>query len=129
MEELLIALLELFGELLLQIFAQTLFDVGLRGLAAPFREDAHPYLASIGYLVLGAIVGAVSLLVVPRLMIVSPTGRAFGVVVLPVLAGATMALLGAWRRRRGQRVVLIDRFAYGYLFALAMTLVRLRFGS
>lgn len=129
MEEILLALLQFVGELLLQIFAETLFEVGLRSLAAPFRKEANPYVASIGYLLLGAIVGALSLLVVPRLMIGSHAGRVFSAVVTPVLAGTTMAALGAWRRRRGQRVVLIDRFAYGYLFALAMALVRLRFGG
>jgi hypothetical protein len=35
-----------------------------------------------------------------------------------------MCLVGAWRLRREQELVRLDRFAYGYLFALAMALVR-----
>jgi hypothetical protein len=128
-EELLLALLQFVGELLLQVFAETLFEIGLRSLVAPFKKEANPYLASIGYLLLGAAVGGLSLYVFPKLFITSPAGRIVSAVVIPVLAGASMSFLGAWRKRRGQRVILIDRFAYGYLFALAMALVRIRFGG
>ena len=38
-----------------------------------------------------------------------------------------MATIGAWRIRRGQAVWRIDRFAYGYLFALGLALVRFQF--
>jgi len=51
----------------------------------------------------------------------------FGELILQLI-GEVLAI-GAWRRRRGQRPVLLDRFAYGYLFALVMALVRLRFGA
>jgi hypothetical protein len=51
------------------------------------------------------------------------------VIVTPLIAGGCMAAIGAWRRRRDQELILLDRLAYGYLFALVMALVRLRFGS
>ena len=129
MEEFLLVVLQFLGELLLQVFAETLFEIGLRSLIAPFKDDPNPYLASIGYTLLGGAVGALSLLAFPALFIHSHPGRMLSVLATPVLAGASMAALGAWRRRRGQRVILLDRFAYGYLFAIAMALVRLRFGS
>jgi hypothetical protein len=50
-------------------------------------------------------------------------------VITPLVAGGVMSLMGAWRRRRGQPVVRIDRFAYGYLFAVAMALVRYTMAS
>ena len=37
--------------------------------------------------------------------------------------------LDAWRRRREDELVRLDKFAYGYLFALAMALVRFYFGT
>jgi hypothetical protein len=37
--------------------------------------------------------------------------------------------MGAWRARRGQQVLRIDRFAYGYLFALSLGLVRFYFAG
>lgn len=33
----------------------------------------------------------------------------------------------AWPRRRDQPTILLERFAYAFLFAMAMALVRLRF--
>lgn len=129
MEELLVILLQLLGEVLLQLFAETLFEIGFRAVAAPFRRFANPLLASLGYLLLGAAVGALSLWPFPSLFIHSHVGRIVNVVITPVLAGTFMAGLGAWREKRGQETLLINRFAYGALFALAMALVRLRFGG
>jgi hypothetical protein len=40
-----------------------------------------------------------------------------------------MAGMGAWRARRGQPVLRIDKFAYGFLFALALALVRYFFAA
>jgi hypothetical protein len=40
-----------------------------------------------------------------------------------------MAAIGAWRARRGEPVLRIDRFAYGYLFALSLALVRFFFAA
>ena len=128
MEEILVIVLQLAGEALLQIFGELLFELGWRSVTAPFQKEPHPVLASFGYPLLGAAVGALSLWPFPALFVHSHAGRIANALVTPVLAGASMAAIGAWRRRRGQRVLLIDRFAYGYLFALAMALVRLKFG-
>lgn len=122
-------LFELFGELILQVLGEALVELGLHGLAAPLRKMPNPYLATIGYVLFGAIAGAISLWIFPSLFIASPAGRIVNAVVTPLVAGGAMVALGAWRLKRGQQLVLIDRFAYGYLFALVMALVRLRFGS
>ncbi len=122
-------LLEVFGELLLQVAAEVLFELGLHSLAAPFRKPVNPYLASIGYVLFGAAAGALSLWAAPALFIASHAGRIVNVVMTPVIAGGVMVAIGAWRRRHDQQPVLLDRFAYGYLFALVMALVRLRFGG
>jgi hypothetical protein len=104
-------------------------EIGWHSLAAPFRRSPNPYLATIGYVAFGAIAGALSVLAFPALMIASPAGRIVNVVLTPVVAGAAMAAIGSWRRRRDQPTILLDRFAYGYLFALVMALVRLRYGQ
>jgi FtsH-binding integral membrane protein len=116
------------GELLLQVLAEVLFELGLRSIATPFERSPNPYLATVGYVLLGALAGALSLWAFPSLLIVSHVGRIANVVVTPLLAGGAMAALGAWRRRRDDQLVVLDRFAYGYLFSLVMALVRLRFG-
>ncbi|MDC9640262.1 hypothetical protein QYG06_18720 [Xanthomonas euvesicatoria] len=40
-----------------------------------------------------------------------------------------MAALGAWRARRGDPVLRIDRFSHGYLFALCFALMRYFFAT
>jgi len=129
MEVLFELLFQFVGELLLQVVAEVLFELGLRSLGAPFSKAPNPYLATIGYVLFGAIAGAMSLWAFPALFIHSSTGRIINVVVTPLVAGASMAAIGAWRTAKGQRTILLDRFAYGFLFALVMALVRLRFGS
>ena len=129
MEVLLEILLEIAGELLLQVLLEVLFEVGLHSLAAPFKRKPNPYLASVGYVLFGAAAGGISLWIAPTLFIASPWGRIANAIVTPVIAGGCMAAIGAWRRRRDQQGILLDRFAYGYLFALVMALVRLRFGG
>ena len=129
MEFLFELLFEFIAELLLQVVAEVLFEVGLRSLAAPFKRRPNPFLASIGYVLFGAVAGALSLWIFPTLFIGSHAGRIANAVVTPFIAGGCMAAIGAWRRRRDQDLILLDRFAYGYLFALVMALVRLRFGG
>jgi hypothetical protein len=59
----------------------------------------------------------------------SHAGRIANAVVTPFVAGGCMMAIGAWRRRREQELILLDRFAYGYLFALVVARVGFRFGS
>ena len=122
-------LFEIFGELLLQIAFELLAEWGWRGLSAPLRKSPHPLAAGGGYAVFGAIAGALSLWWFPKLFIASHVGRIVNVIVTPLLSGSAMAALGAWRRRHDRPTVLLDRFAYAFIFALAMALVRLRFGA
>ena len=122
-------LFEIFGELLLQIVFELLAEFGWRSLQQPFKQAPNPLLAGVGYALFGAVAGGLSLWWFPNLFIGSPVGRIANVIVTPILSGAAMAALGAWRRRRDQPTILLDRFAYAFIFAMAMALVRLRFGG
>ena len=86
-------------------------------------------LTIIGYVLFSAAARGLSLWAIPALFISSHAGRVANLVVTPFIAGGCMVAIGAWRRRRAQELILLDRFAYGYLFALVMALVRLRFGG
>jgi hypothetical protein len=121
---------ELFLELLLQVLFEAGLELGLHTLdrARPFPK-VNPWLASLGYLVMGVAVGAISLLVFSAPLIKSEAGQVANLIVTPLAAGAIMTLFGSWRRRRGDNLLRIDRFAYGYLFALGMALVRFGFAN
>jgi hypothetical protein len=40
-----------------------------------------------------------------------------------------MCAMGVWRARRGEQLLRIDRFSYGYLFAVSLALVRFTFAQ
>jgi len=50
--------------------------------------------------------------------------RILNLLINPVIAGLAMSILGAYRKKRGQDLLRIDSFFYGYLFALGMAAVR-----
>ena len=116
-------ILEVFGEFLLQLFVEALVELGAHWLADPARRRPNPWLAALGYALIGAGLGGLSLLVFPANFVHSPW-RVANLVLTPVAAGLAMCLAGHWRARRGHDVLRIDRFAYGYLFALSLALVR-----
>ena len=108
---------------------EVLVELGLRSLAAPFRRRPNVWLAVPGYALLGALLGGLSLWLFPGHLTREGWPRLLNLVLTPVLAGLAMALLGRWRARRGDPVLRIDRFAYGYLFALAVAVVRYNFAQ
>lgn len=118
-------LLQFLGEFLIQVVGETLAELGFHALAEPFRKPPNPWLAAIGYLLIGAIIGGLSVLVVPSHLVSTHALRIANLIVTPVAAGLCMCAVGAWRARRGQALLRIDRFAYGYLFALSFALMRL----
>ena len=128
MEILFELLLQFIGEVLLQIIFEVLFEFGLHGVREPFRKPPNPWLAAVGYAIFGAVAGALSLWIFPKLFIPTHSAQLANLVMTPIAAGAAMAALGAWRRRRDQDIIRLDKFTYGYLFALAMALVRFTFG-
>lgn len=119
---------EVLGEFLLQAVGEALFELGFHSLGEPFRRPPNPWLAALGYTLFGAILGGLSLLVFPN-NLVPEAWRVANLVLTPLAVGGVMVGMGAWRVRRGQPVLRIDRFAYGYLFALSLALIRFYFAA
>lgn len=82
----------------------------------------------MGYLFLGLVAGGISLALAPQAF-AQGKWRLITLAVAPVAAGLAMTALGAWRAKRGQNLVRLDRFLYGYLFAFAFALVRFQFAT
>ena len=117
-------LVEVLLEVILQVAGQFLIEVGLHSIAEPFRKQPNPWLAAIGYGLIGATLGALSLWLFPSYLVKIHALRLANLVLSPLIAGGCMALVGAWRARRGQFLLRLDKFSYGYLFALSMAVVR-----
>lgn len=122
------AIFEILGEFLLQVVGEALVELGFQSLAEPFQKPSNPWLAAIGYALFGAILGGLSLLAFPNNLVPEPW-RLMNLIATPFVVGGLMVAMGAWRARRGQSVLRIDRFAYGYSFALALALVRFFFAA
>jgi hypothetical protein len=118
-----------FGELLLQLVVEALVELGLHSVKEPFKRPPNPWVAALGYLILGAILGALTLVIMPDHLMPVGMWRVLNLLLSPILLGLIMAAIGTWRLRRKQTVFRIDKFSYGYLFALALAMVRFWFAN
>ena len=113
-------------ECLVQVAAEILLELGL----IPLRESArvhrrhHPVLAFIGFLMLGALAGFLSLFVYRRPVIPGERGRLLELLLAPIVVGLVMRLLGHWRQRRGKLPGPLESFWHAWGFALAFGLLR-----
>ena len=122
-------LFEIIGEIILQVILEVLAEVGLRSLSEAFRRPPNPWLAAFGYVLFGAASGGLSLVVFPFHFVVHPSGRLANLFVTPLFVGFVMSVIGAWRLRRREELLRIDRFAYGSLFAFSLAYVRFIFAQ
>ena len=118
-------LFEVFGEAILQVVFEVLAEVGIhlaRG-KAPHAESRRAW-RLVGYPILGAMVGGLSLLVFSHSFAHSHAARVATFLLAPLAAAGSVVFLGILRAKRGQEPVALDRFVYGYLFALGFACVR-----
>ncbi len=129
MEAIFEIVLQVILEVLVQVAGESLFESGLYGVRQVFkRAPASPAAAAVGYLVFGAIVGALSLWIFPKLFIDAAWVRWVNLGLSPIVAGVAMATIGRLRQRLGQTSVSLDTFLNAFLFAFAMAAVRLVWG-
>jgi VIT1/CCC1 family predicted Fe2+/Mn2+ transporter len=121
-------LVELLFEFIIQFVLEALVEAG----AHTFKRDrapVHPVLAVIGYVILGGLLGWLSFLVLPQQLISHPYASIANLILTPIAVGLSLGAIGAWRAKRGSALVRLDKFAYGYAFALAFALVRFGLGT
>jgi hypothetical protein len=129
MELLLQILVEFFLEFVLQIVVEVLFEVGIHRLSlAPWaHKTINATLAALMYFGSGVIVGWFSIVVFPNSFIRGSRLHGISLIITPTLAGLTMSGIGWLRARQGGSRIRLDTFAYGFIFALGMALVRFLF--
>jgi hypothetical protein len=117
-------ILQILGEFILQALFEVLGELGLHSLGEVFQRPKNPALAIVGFVLWGAIAGAISLWILPTSPIHNPLFRKANLIVTPVAVGFVMMLIGKIRSRKGQDLVRLDRFGYAFVFAFAMAAVR-----
>jgi hypothetical protein len=131
MEAFIEIILGFFFELSLQLFGEIFCELGFRALAEACqgKQLKNPALASIGYFILGAAIGGLSLLFFGNALLHKPVWRILNLILTPVAAGLVMAGIGILRQKKGQKVVRLDRFGYGFIFAFGTALVRFLYSA
>jgi hypothetical protein len=124
-------LFEFFGEFALQVFFEALAQAGVHAVRHPDHEprQVNRWLVALGYALFGAFGGALSVWLLPHYLLRAHVARVAYLLIAPVAVGCLMAALGHWRSRRGLALAGIDRFAFGYVFALAFAVVRFVFAG
>jgi hypothetical protein len=122
-------ILELIFSLFLEFLGEALFELLLEpGLAAAKeargRENWDPVLATVGYFVLGGILGGLSVWALPERLLQAGPFPGLSLVFSPLGAGLTMAWWGKFRRARGHATTNLATWYGGGAFALGMSLIR-----
>jgi hypothetical protein len=113
-------------EIVLQISGESLVELGFHSVGEPFRRRsrAHPGLAAVGLVLLGAAAGALTSLIWPaRIFQPGPVPGA-SLVLSPLITGVVMHRYGEWREDRGRTRSSVATFWGGALFAFSMASVR-----
>jgi VIT1/CCC1 family predicted Fe2+/Mn2+ transporter len=117
-------LVEVVGEFLLQIFVEIMVEMGFHSVGQAFHKERSPVVSAFGHALFGAAVGIVTLFVFPQSLVHGSTMRWLNLILTPIIVGACMSAVGAWRGKHGMTRMRIDTFWYGYLFAMALAVVR-----
>ena len=129
MELLLQIIFEFLLEFILQISGEIFFEVAFKKVSAKRweHEDLSATIAVLMYFGLGLITGWLSILIFPHSFIRSSRLHGISLIITPLLAGLTMSGIGWVRQWQGKLVIRLDTFAYGFIFAFGMALVRFLF--
>jgi hypothetical protein len=106
--------------------AEIVLAFGWESTAASFRrrESSHPALAAVGYVVLGAAVGALSAWLLPYRWSQNDAISVLSVILNPIAAGFVLNYYGAARRRRKRPTTNLATFVGGMSFAFGLSLAR-----
>lgn len=115
--------MEVIFEILLQLFVEVFFEGLFRLFAVPFDDRPHPVIATIAYALFGAILGHISVWLVPYGFIPTPELRLGYLIVAPLALGFAMLRLRAWFNRPSL-VSNTQQFVMTAVFAFSFALVR-----
>jgi hypothetical protein len=129
-EELAVGLLQLLIEFLFQGLLEVLWELVSSSYKATYgRSNHHPLVAAVGYLLVGAALGAASLLIWPDRFFQPGSIPGVSLVVGPLVAGVAMHAWGAYRKTHGHVTTNLATFLGGAAFALGTALVRFFWAS
>ena len=122
-------LLEILLEFVVPLFAEFLAELALHKLRSmpSMRKTGRVVLTAIMYFGAGVVAGLISLLIFPKAFARSSALPGISLVITPILGGVLMSYIAWFRVRTWDWTIRLETFAYGFLFAFAMTLLRFYF--
>jgi hypothetical protein len=110
----------------LQIIGEVLLELGITSVGESMqrRSRAHPALAGIGALLMGAVAGVLTSLIWPARLFRPGPVPGSSLLLSPLVSGIAMNWYGEWREGRGWGRSYIATFWGGALFAFGMAAVR-----
>src|SRR4026208_884516 len=124
-------LFEILVELVLPLVTEVFAELALHGLTRMVRRSAvaRIVLTALMYFGVGLVAGFFSLLIWPTAFARSSTLPGISLVITPLLGGILMSYIAWLRVRTWDWTIRLETFAYGFLFAFAMALLRLLFAQ
>lgn len=115
-------LFEIFGQFIVEI----LVEFGIRGVfnVTGISRIRNTLLAAIGYIILAAVCGGLSVWILPHQFIQNPALNIAVLILAPVVVGVIMGFRGKYLMKKGKLAIRLDSFSFGFLFALVFGLVR-----
>ena len=123
---------EFLVQFLIEVLVQGTFEIGGRGLVSIFRKDGtsvHPLLVICGYILMGAIAGGISIWLIPLHLLNLPVLQIINLAITPIVLGFIFEIFGRWKTKKEKPRYAVDRFSYGFTFALTMGLIRYFFAA
>ena len=120
------AIFEILGEALMELLLGAIADL-LARLLRSFFVGFHrmgPLLSGVIFALAGCAAGLLSIVAFPHPIFATRGIHGTSLLISPIAAGLGMSLIGEVVRRRGGRRARIETFRYGFVFALAMAIVR-----
>lgn len=120
------ALLEFIFEFLGEVLIQTIAEIGLElGFESfKFKKPINPIFTIFGFLILGGIVGFVSVLLFSELIIIKNKLTGLSIIISPICAGLVLHYFGKWKQEQGKTPTCLASFWGGATFAFAMAFTR-----
>ncbi|HKF48486.1 MAG TPA: hypothetical protein VKB38_14075 [Terracidiphilus sp.] len=135
MEDLLAAVLEFLLECLVEVLIEFAMGLAADVTARAIRRTTlggrriGPALSTFLVALAGFIAGFASVWIFPHPFVRPSRFHGVSLIISPLVTGILLALLGQGIRRRGKESVAIESFRYGFVFALAIAIVRFAFAS
>ncbi len=120
------AIAEVLFEVIFEIAGVGLASLLMRATSKLFNtiSELNPIATTFVLGALGLLVGSLSVVAYPHPLVPPSRFHGVSVIVSPLITGFAMSQLGRLLRNHGRKVMPIETFGYGFVFAFSMALVR-----